>query len=216
MDIKTKLACVRNPHSLPIVSVEIKFSDSSKVVLSTFYRYGYSGKETLEATECYYKEICRKYNKVIIIGDLNLSSVKDWDSPYTQCDIENGYVQLFNELGLTCMINTPTHARGNILDLLLTNQPGLINNLTIEPDRVCPSDHQSVLFTMRKSVKVSKAKPRKVFKFAEADWDGLNEELNSLNWDNLFRNRNIKESWQIFKSKLDIAMRNHIPMKIVI
>ena len=215
LDIKTKLACVRNPHSLPIVSVEIKFSDSSKVVLSTFYRYGYSGKETLEATECYYKEICRKYNKVIIIGDLNLSSVKDWDSPYTQCDIENGYVQLFNELGLTCMINTPTHARGNILDLLLTNQPGLINNLTIEPDRVCPSDHQSVLFTMRKSVKVSKAKPRKVFKFAEADWDGLNEELNSLNWDNLFRNRNIKESWQIFKSKLDIAMRNHIPMKIV-
>ena len=150
-----------------------------------------------------------------MIGDINLSTVDDWTEPSSNCELENKYVNLFNELGLTCLINSPTHRLGNILDLLFTNQPGLIQDINIKPDVVCPSDHLSIIFKIRKNVPRKRPKKKKVFRYKEADWDGLSYELQGYNWYSLFYGQSIIDSWNIFKSKLDIAMRNHIPFKSI-
>ncbi len=212
--LETKLVTsnIRN-FNLPILSIEIKFHDSSKICISTFYRYGYSDIDTFNSAETYYQELSRKYNKVIIIGDMNLSSIRDWSDPQSTSALESSYIELFNDLGLQCMINSPTHRDGNILDLLFSNQPGLIRDVSIEPDLMCPSDHFSISFKVRKNIPRKKPVKKRVFNYKEADWDGLNHDLSSHNWQALFLNKNITDSWNLFKSKLDIAMRKYIPMK---
>ena len=117
------------------------------------------------------------------MGDLNLSSINDWTEPSSSSELENSYVNLFSDLGLSCLINTPTHKQGNILDLLLTNQTGLIQDLAIAPDLICPSDHYSITFKIRKNVPRKRPQKQKVFKYKAADWEGLCSELESNNWD---------------------------------
>jgi hypothetical protein len=168
--------------------------------------------DTFELAQTYFRELSRKYNKILVIGDMNLSTVSDWDNPSSSSSLENSYVDLFNDLGLTCLINSPTHRGGNTLDLLLTNQPGLVKDLSIEPDLICPSDHFSVTFTLRKNVARKNTNRQTIFKYKEADWEALSLELGSHNWHELFHNKSILDSWNIFKSKLDIAMRKCIPM----
>ena len=80
------------------------------------------------------------------MGDLNLGTIKDWDNPTSTCPLESRYLELFQDLGFTSMVNESTHRDGNILDLVLTNQPGIVKNLNIEPDKICNSDHFSVTF----------------------------------------------------------------------
>ena len=144
LDIETKEVTVKNPDQIPVLSIEVKFKDSSKICISTFYRYDYSKKDLLESAEIYYREICKKYSKIVVIGDINLSSVKDWNNPISTNELHNDYIKLFYELGFQNLINQSTHQDGNILDLLLTNQPGLITNITVTPDLLCPSDHYSI------------------------------------------------------------------------
>jgi hypothetical protein len=211
LNIESKLVSINCGH-VPIQSIEIKFHDGSKICFSTFYRYGYSSMDTFELAQTYFRELSRKYNKILVIGDMNLSTVSDWDNPSSSSSLESSYVDLFNDLGLTCLINSPTHRGGNTLDLLLTNQPGLVKDLSIEPDLICPSDHFSVTFTLRKNVARKNTNRQTIFKYKDADWEALSLELRSHNWHELFHNKSILDSWNIFKSKLDIAMRKCIPM----
>ena len=119
LQIETKL--VNIVCEAPIVSIEIKFPDTSKICLSTFYRYGYSSFDMFNSVQQHYRELVRKYNKVLIIGDMNLNTIGNWNNPISSCSLENSYVDLFNDLGLNCLINLPTQKNGNTLDLLLTN-----------------------------------------------------------------------------------------------
>ena len=211
--ISTKLIDIE--CDAPVMSVEIKFHDNSKICLSTFYRYGYSSTDTFTAVEQYFRILLEKYRKFVLIGDLNLSSVDDWEIPYSSCALENLYIDMFNDLGLNCLINSPTHRNGNVLDLLLTNQPGIIKNIAIEPDLMCQSDHYGISFKLNKNVPRKKPKKQNVFRYSEADWEGLSTELRSYDWRNIFANKDIFQAWEIFKSKLDIAMRNFIPLKSI-
>ena len=214
INIETKLVSI-NCGYVPILSIEVKFHDGSKICFSTFYRYGYSSFEMFDLVQSYYRELSRKYNKILLIGDMNLSSVSDWDDPLSTSSLESSYIDLFNDLGFRCLINSPTHSGGNTLDLLLTNQPGLIKDLCIEPDLICPSDHFSITFTLKKNVTRKKPSKQTIFKFKEANWDGLSQELRSHNWHELFHNRSIADAWNVFKSKLDIALRKFIPVSKV-
>ena len=114
---------------VPILSIELKFPDASKVCISTFYRYGYSSMDMFEDVKTYYETLSIKYSKIHLIGDLNLSTVSDWRNPCTTCSLELKYIELFQNLGLVPQIYSATHRGGKTLDQLLTNQPHLINNI---------------------------------------------------------------------------------------
>ena len=174
MKIETKL--VNTKCNAPILSIEIKFEDSTKICFSTFYRYGYSDIDMFVDVDKYYKNLAKKYSKLIIIGDLNFPNIKSWDmdTPQSLSEVENKYIELFHDLGVDASINIPTHKGGNILDQLLTNQPGIIRDIKIEPNLICQSDHFSVTFNVHKNVPRKRFIKRKLFNYKKADWEGLN------------------------------------------
>ena len=204
-----------NSGDLPILSVLVKAKNGHKLCISTYYRYDYSKCEHADSVEEYYLELIKRYSNIAIIGDLNLSSVKDWDVPVTSNSSHSRFLEIFDNLGLTCLINNPTHQSGNILDLILTNQPEIFRNLAIQPNFLTSSDH----FTLTADISLIK-KPKSVTKvrkfcYKKADWNSINNELRKIDWGSIFRNRTIKEKLDIFKSKLDIILRKHIPMVLV-
>ena len=75
----------------------------------------------------------KKSKRIFIFGDFNLSCVNwpiDENNPIIN-PVEKLFVDSFFELGLSQCILQPTHDKGRTLDLLLTNYPGLINNLNV-------------------------------------------------------------------------------------
>ena len=76
-------------------------------------------------------------------------------------------------------------------------------------------DSYPIKFMIKKNVSRQKIKRRKVFNYSEADWEGMACEIESYDWINIFNGLRICDAWNSFKSKLDISMRIHIPMKTV-
>jgi hypothetical protein len=109
-------------------------SDNLNVIL--IYRPPCSGQDNLT-------ELCEILrgadNNTILIGDFNMHGI-DWEK--TQAIDARGreLLETATEEGLQQLVNFPTHTKGNTLDLLLTNCPDKILEVT-DARRVGRSDH---------------------------------------------------------------------------
>ena len=63
----------------------------------------------------------------------------------------------------------PTHARGNTLDLLLSTSSNTIDNIMIDENSLCKSDHYLITFDLKIKIKRKKLPKRKCFDFKRAD-----------------------------------------------
>ena len=103
--------------------LSVSFGDkNAKYCLTTCYRVGTLGEENLNEIDKHLKSIAtrKKYKMHIVIGDFNLPSIS-WSNGYSSIELERRFIDLFNNLGLTQLINQPTHEKGGTLDLLFSN-----------------------------------------------------------------------------------------------
>ena len=109
------------------------------------------------------------------------------------------------------MVEFPTHIKGNILDLVLTNMPERVVEL-LPHGRLGQSDHESILLTVDRAggpevVKVVK-------NWRRADWAAMRADLGRPTWKRTLRGT-AHQMWSNFKSRVLGAVRKHVPMKRV-
>ena len=71
--------------------------------------------------------------KHIVLGDFNLDSVK-WDNNNninTSNNIHLRYTNVFEDHCLFQLLKSPTYYKGNILDLVLTDEPNIVRDVYI-------------------------------------------------------------------------------------
>ena len=145
-----------------LLAIEMIMNDSSKLIITTCYRVG-----TLGIQNC--NEICnasakllrkKRAKKLFIIGDLNLRNV-NWETSTSSSNVEKLFLEEFFKLGLIQCITTPTHIKGNILHVLLTNSKNVISNIQIKSNcEIWKSDHHAIIFNIM--LKVKRKKPIKI------------------------------------------------------
>ena len=118
----------------------------------------------------------------------------------------------FLRLGLVQCITSPTHNKGKILDILLTNSENHLSNISIISDQqFCKSDHFGISFDVK--FKIERKRPIKIksFNFKRANWDILNEELKSINWVSVLDSLEPDIAWLRFKDTLNYYLDLYIP-----
>ena len=169
------------------ISIELNFGKKSIVCVTACYRVGTLGDANHKEIDNHLRKIAqqKKFNKHVIVGDFNLSKVAWPVVEYsTISSIERSFVESFSEFGLSQCVLLPSHEKGKTLDLLLTNYPGLINNLNVlKHNSICKSDHFPITFDLKINIKLKKSIKRKIYNFKRANWDALNHELRHVEWD---------------------------------
>ena len=87
---------------------------------------------------------------------------------------------MLNDVFLT-QVNTEPTRNDNILDLILTNSPDLIPELSVIESLV-DWDHCSVLFKIKTGNKGKSTGKRLVFNYKKVDWDELKRTLSYVPW----------------------------------
>ena len=180
--------------------------------MCSYYRVGTLGIDNHNEFKDFIKKARyrRGVTGIIVAGDLNLSKT-DWDSYSSSDSTEQAFLDSFANFGLAQLINVPTHKLGNTLDLVLTDKPGLISDVLISDfKKPCQSDHFCVSFSLSCSIKRIKYPKREVYNYKRANWEALNSDLNSVDWDSVLQG-DIHLAWQSFKKILLSIMDKHIP-----
>ena len=196
-----------------IMAVKLVLEDGSKIVISTCYRVGTLGTENCNEIVCAVNKLLRKkkLKKFLLVGDFNLRNA-NWEINSSANNIEQMFLEEFLRLDLVQCITSPTHNKGRILDILLTNSENHLNNISIISDQqFCKSDHFRISFDVKFKIKRKRPIKIKSFNFKRANWDILNEELKSINWVSVLDSLEPDIAWLRFKNTLNYYLDLHIP-----
>jgi len=109
-------------------------------------------------------------------------------------------------------VTIPTR-NGHILDLVITDEPDMVTDVT-DLGVLATSDHQALQWRVHVSA-VSSVRTRQVFDYTRADICGIKTKLSKYDWEELFRNKSVEDSWSLFKDILHQLENLYVPIKKV-
>ena len=137
---------------------------------------------------------------IIITSDFNYSDIS-WTC-MSGSNKSKDFIETVNDLFLYQHIEFATHKSGTMPDLVLSSNPNFI--MSVENcESLGSSDHSMIMLSIKVSIVTKKFKNEKVMDWKKADFHSINDEIASLNWNELFVNLDTQNCWDTFKSKLD-------------
>ncbi|GMT09751.1 hypothetical protein PFISCL1PPCAC_1048, partial [Pristionchus fissidentatus] len=196
---------VKGSHELLAVDLDI---NGDLIRFVCIYR---NPKATTLQTDALLKSIidlCSCPQPTVITGDFNLPDI-DWPlfkenvTPASQL-----LVDLCQSIKLAQLVKDPTR-KGNILDLVLCNSPGLISNTEVgNPFDI--SDHQTVQFQLSLSHSVPVFTLRRDYK--KADYALINCQLANVDWVLAFSTiKSVDDMYDLLMKLIQKTIDIHVP-----
>ena len=135
-------------------------------------------------------------------------------NPNYSMTLNNTMLDFISANFLTQMTDKPTR-NDNTLDLTLTTNPDLIEDLDTHPGM---SDHCAVTYRVNVTVKRHKKPDRYVFQYRKGDLDGIKRDMGEFGAKFLSEDpfkRSVNDNWDLFKENLVNSMKKNIPQKKV-
>ena len=147
----------------------------------------------------------------VFVGDLNTHH-SDWLVSVSPTNSAGVAARDFSNLsGCEQLIDEATHNSGNCLDLLLSDVPGIVDSMVKPP--LGNSDHCLLAFKLKMLFKIPDVRfSRKVYLKGRANWAGVVNDVENLDWHNVFQSPNMIDS---LNSALVGILNNRIPSKII-
>ncbi|XP_065645807.1 uncharacterized protein LOC136076261 [Hydra vulgaris] len=158
-----------------------------------------------------------KFTSVLLVGDFNHSDIS-WCNLGEKCKYGKQSSQIFldtiNDCFLSQFVTEPTFIN-NTLDLVLSDDPDRIYNVTIGPPLGCTQKnhfHNSLLWDFRLKTSTKTISHHKVnYIYDKGDYNAISEGLKMIDWPKLFTNKSADESFELFKDIYISLVEHHIP-----
>ena len=195
-----------------IVVCELKPPSHPKIALIACYRppsgivepFTYNVKLVLE-------NVYREFKYVCLVGDFNMPRT-DWshvNSSWVATKLN--FVDVMSMFSLVQLNTIPSTEHGNILDLVITNAPELIGDISELP--VDFSTNHAILtceFNIKRSTK-EKVR-RTVYNFKAADFDVIRSELSELCLaDTVSSYNDVEDAWSYWSQSVMHVVESHVP-----
>ena len=145
-----------------------------------------------------------------ITGDFNYPGV-DWNAGHSNDPQETKFLDTTISEGLTQVIETATHEKGNCLDLVLTNIPNRIDNIDVNVvDRL--SDHYVISFDIQ-GVENTPKSIEQVLDLAKANFPRMRHDLAEVNWHKELDGLDATQTWSKFANLFNHIQKQWIPLK---
>ena len=148
----------------------------------------------------------------LIVGDFNLPDIQ-WDTLSSTSSSSIAFCDFVFDNSLTQLIDQPTHVKGNILDLLLSNSSDWVTNLTLASDNHwVSSDHFVVTFHLSQLIHPTPTiTPKYVFDFPKANYDAILSYLFDFDYSLCLQSQDVDSIWHTIKNSIHTAMNTFIP-----
>ena len=196
------------------ISVDLRNND--KLLIGCIYLSpsGNRQQSMLELTE-ELKFACQsKPSHLLIGGDFNVPQI-DWSilfSAEPEGHYSHSLIQCVQDCFLTQHVSSPTRFRPgqppSLLDLLLTNEEGMIRDLSYQPG-LGLSDHIALVFNLA-CYTVRSVPMVKTLNYNKGDYGLLRRLLSDIDWTRLC-NMDVQQAYHFFRSSLQAAVDSSIP-----
>uniref|UniRef100_A0A1X7T0G1 Endonuclease/exonuclease/phosphatase domain-containing protein n=1 Tax=Amphimedon queenslandica TaxID=400682 RepID=A0A1X7T0G1_AMPQE len=114
------------------------------------------------------------------------------------------------------VVTVPTHVKGNVLDLVLTQKPESIQDLCVHSDGFSPlpsSDHYPISFSHSCQISVSTHSHLPTFNYLKGDYVALNDYLLDIDWESYFLTEDVEQLLCFIKSVIYESCCRFVPLQ---
>ena len=143
------------------------------------------------------------------MGDFNFPKI-DWKNIDSRDQFSQKFISFLLDNHLTQLIKEGTYIpSGNILDLVITNNPFLIDDLSVLDNLTEGCDHNMISFSVPYSFET---KVTECYNYSKANWDKIELFLSSINWNDVFNScASIDDFWLVFTQIFAQLKRSCVP-----
>ena len=179
---------------------------SDQLTITLLYRPPSAGPDSISSI-CDMIEASSGSN--IFIGDFNLPGI-NWET-FQATGRSKDLVEKCNDKFFSQLVDFPTHIKGNLLDLVLTNVPEKVTDIE-NVGRLGRSDH--VMLMVKLEVRAQEAPSiQTVPNWSKADWVGLRRSVEEADMVTKMERATAGEAWDIFKNSLLSAVNDFVPTR---
>jgi ribonucleases P/MRP protein subunit RPP40 len=148
--------------------------------------------------------------KLLLMGDFNFPEL-NWGKPET-LDDSHSFLKCINDNFLIQCVENSTRGN-NVLDLVFTSEENMIENLTVgEPFGT--SDHQIIRWYFSSIKETIKRNDEiKMHDYFKADYDGMREEISSIDFDEIIIGDSVEQDWDCFKLIMEKLKDKWVPFR---
>ena len=143
----------------------------------------------------------------IFIGDFNLPDI-DWTN---NCAGRKScyFLDTVNENFYSQLVDFPTHIKGNILDLVMTNRPDFVNSIE-DIGRLGKSDHVILKVKVQAKIKFNVTN-QSIPNWNKADIPAMMQDMKNIDWADRFHNKSADQNWKDFCTTVNECVSRHVP-----
>ena len=160
----------------------------------------------------YFRKLFSSNIPTFVLGDFNCPDI-NWPMLSASSKVSSLLCDLIFDLHLSQVVDSSTHIKGNILDLVISNSADRISNIKVHQNHPMSSDHFLVSF----SIKVVRPRticpqPSVFLNYSRADFNGMCDFL--LDWDfsACYESSNVHMIWSLLKSAISTAIDKFVPL----
>ena len=165
---------IDTPEHLEISFFKVWANNDETILFTACYRPQWQGNEPIEFLHHNLDNLLHLYSckHLIIVGDMN------------QNQIRGHFEDFLTIYGLTNHVTFPTHDSGSSLDPVITDFPDSIVHCS-PLGNVGSSDHRAVFTSVHICANHDDPIKRTTWLWKQGNWNGMREELNEVNWDEI-------------------------------
>ncbi len=151
--------------------------------------------------------------QTVILGDFNFPDI-NWDTLSGSSPGAKLLCDFTSDQNLCQLVEDPTHSKGNILDIVLTNSPEVISNLIVQPLSYLPclsSDHHPITFQISCSVTTPSENPTPTYNYRKANYSSMNDFITSHDFSLIYESTDVDCFWLHLKSIIKEAILKFVP-----
>jgi Reverse transcriptase (RNA-dependent DNA polymerase)/Endonuclease-reverse transcriptase len=174
------------------------------IVMYLVYRSPSSGPNSISGLA---QLLRQAEKKCIFFGDFNLPEI-NWEDG-TARGRSKELLEAADDRLLEQLVTCSTHVRGNILDLVITDSPERVLDIS-EEGRLGSSDHVMLLTR----VTVGAGTPpnvRAMPDWGRADWQGMRGELQQVDWNAALHGKSADQAWTHLREKVEEVVTRFVP-----
>ena len=202
-----------------ILWIKLQLAGSVPLHIAAYYEPDESDSQSFDEFRKSVQVASTVKGQTWILGDFNYPKFSWIDNIPTispECKHKHQYedfIDLLDEFSLTQLLTHPTRG-DNILDLFLIDNPTLVKSVEIKPGI---ADHNAVLSEVFIKPQVYKQKPRLMYMYKKADWEGFENHMLSFQESFLVSHEGKSNNllWDEFKGALQSGIEQFVPQRTV-
>lgn len=200
---------LHTPKDLEVVSINLAVC--TPLTIALVYMPPNAPEEYRNKLYCYLRSLTAREH-LLILGDFNLPDI-NWSTLSGTSDRSEKFCDVVYDCGLSQLVCVPTHKLGNILDLVLTNQPSIITNVEVCSDPLpLASDHFPIFLDItNNTLKKCIPSTREVYNYRKTDIRGLVDYLMDLDLSFSYCLADVESLWLSLRSIISRSVNLFTP-----